>query len=326
MALEAVAFPLDLFGCAMKDLFSFGELGDWSSCGFGLEDQKFNYDGWDMSHRLPPSSTSVLPTIDATECGRAVKEEEEEKFSTAATAATATVGRRKKRRRSTRSCKSKDEAESQRMTHIAVERNRRKLMNEYLSVLRSIMPPSYVQRGDQASIVGGAINFVKELEQLLQSLDARRRLKLMADQHPAEGSSSSSTPFSDLFTYPSTSPPPPRRANGTTVSPTNSNVANHETTAKNRSAVADIEVTMVESHANLKVLSRQRPKQLLRMVVGLQNLRLTTLHLNVTTVHQMVLYSFSLKLEDDCHFTSVSDIATAVHHIVGKIQEEAGLV
>jgi hypothetical protein len=32
------------------------------------------------------------------------------------------------------------------MTHIAVERNRRKQMNEYLAVLRSLMPPSYVQR------------------------------------------------------------------------------------------------------------------------------------------------------------------------------------
>jgi hypothetical protein len=39
-----------------------------------------------------------------------------------------------------------EEAESQRMTHIAVERNRRRQMNEYLAVLRSIMPTSYVQR------------------------------------------------------------------------------------------------------------------------------------------------------------------------------------
>jgi hypothetical protein len=36
--------------------------------------------------------------------------------------------------------------ESQRMTHIAVERNRRRQMNEYLRILRSLMPGSYVQR------------------------------------------------------------------------------------------------------------------------------------------------------------------------------------
>jgi hypothetical protein len=30
-------------------------------------------------------------------------------------------------------------------------------------------------QGDQASIIGGAINYAKELEQLLQSLEARKR-------------------------------------------------------------------------------------------------------------------------------------------------------
>ena len=56
------------------------------------------------------------------------------------------VQRRKKRKRKQKICKNKEEAETQRMTHIAVERNRRKLMNEHLAVLRSLMPESYVQR------------------------------------------------------------------------------------------------------------------------------------------------------------------------------------
>lgn len=56
-----------------------------------------------------------------------------------------TTTARPKRRRA-RSKKNKEEIENQRMTHIAVERNRRKQMNEYLSALRSIMPDSYVQR------------------------------------------------------------------------------------------------------------------------------------------------------------------------------------
>lgn len=53
---------------------------------------------------------------------------------------------RKKRRRRQNVCKNKEESETQRMTHIAVERNRRKLMNEHLAVLRSLMPESYLQR------------------------------------------------------------------------------------------------------------------------------------------------------------------------------------
>ncbi|OWM62950.1 hypothetical protein CDL15_Pgr020244 [Punica granatum] len=39
-----------------------------------------------------------------------------------------------------------EDIENQRITHIAVERNRRKQMNEYLSVIRSLMPTSYAQR------------------------------------------------------------------------------------------------------------------------------------------------------------------------------------
>lgn len=53
---------------------------------------------------------------------------------------------RKKRKRRKARAKNKEEAESQRMTHITVERNRRKQMNDHLSVLKSLMPHSYVQR------------------------------------------------------------------------------------------------------------------------------------------------------------------------------------
>lgn len=53
---------------------------------------------------------------------------------------------RKRRRRRTRSDKKIEERESQRMNHIAVERNRRKQMSHFLSTLKSMMPLSYSQR------------------------------------------------------------------------------------------------------------------------------------------------------------------------------------
>lgn len=56
------------------------------------------------------------------------------------------MGNNQVTRRRTRAKKNKEEISNQRMTHIAVERNRRRQMNEYLSVLRSLMPESYVQR------------------------------------------------------------------------------------------------------------------------------------------------------------------------------------
>ncbi|CAO2175092.1 unnamed protein product [Urochloa humidicola] len=61
------------------------------------------------------------------------------------------------------------------MSHIAVERNRRRQMNEHLKVLRSLTPALYIKRGDQASIIGGAIDFIRELQQVLESLEARKK-------------------------------------------------------------------------------------------------------------------------------------------------------
>jgi len=55
-------------------------------------------------------------------------------------------GKMSGRRKRPRTVKTSEEVESQRMTHIAVERNRRRQMNEYLRILRSLMPGSYVQR------------------------------------------------------------------------------------------------------------------------------------------------------------------------------------
>ncbi|KAG5251022.1 hypothetical protein OIU78_012158 [Salix suchowensis] len=216
-----------------------------------------------------------------------------------------TATNRRKRRR-TKSSKNKEEIENQRMTHIAVERNRRKQMNEYLAVLRSLMPPSYVQRGDQASIIGGAINFVKELEHLLQSMGTNKKNKQQPDVNGF-----SSRPFADFFTFPqiSTRATQPSAMEGESVA------------GQNQWAVGEIEVTMVESHANLKILSKKRPRQLLKLVVGLQNLRLSVLHLNVITDDQMVLYSVSVKVEEGCHLSTVDEIAAAVNHMLYRVEE-----
>ncbi|KAL1219876.1 Transcription factor bHLH96 [Cardamine amara subsp. amara] len=214
-------------------------------------------------------------------------------------------GRRKRRR--TRSSKNKEEIENQRMTHIAVERNRRKQMNEYLAVLRSLMPPSYAQRGDQASIVGGAINYLKELEHHLQSMEPP--VKTTARDAGAGGdqtntiSASSSGPFSDFFAFPQYSSRP--------------------TSSAAAEGTAEIEVTMVESHASLKILAKKRPRQLLKLVASIQSLRLTLLHLNVTTREDSVLYSISVKVEEGSQLNTVEDIAAAVNQILRRIEEES---
>ncbi|KAI3494819.1 hypothetical protein L1887_40431 [Cichorium endivia] len=224
-------------------------------------------------------------------------------------------GGKKKRRRRPRVSKNKEEAETQRMTHIAVERNRRKQMNEHLAVLRSLMPESYVQRGDQASIVGGAIEFVKELEHLLQSLEAQKFI-LTQQQQDDEGGhnsnfteSSAAPPFSQFFSYPQY---------------TCSQIPN-KYTSKSKAAIADIEVTLIETHANIRILSQKRLTQLSKMVACFQTLHLSVLHLNVTTLDPLVLYSISVKVEEGCRLNSADEIAGAVHQMLRIIEEEATL-
>ncbi|WZZ80817.1 hypothetical protein YC2023_101389 [Brassica napus] len=230
---------------------------------------------------------------------------------------------RRKRRR-TRSNKNVEEIENQRMTHIAVERNRRKQMNEYLAVLRSLMPSSYAQRylvlasfevssdqkdkthfdgqGDQASIVGGAINYVKKLEHILQSMEPNRTTTI---PHEANTSTSSLVdPFSDFFSFPQYS-------------------TKSSSITEGSSSPAEIEVTVAEGHANIKIMAKKKPKQLLKLVASIQSLRLALLHLNVTTLDNSILYSISVKVEEGSQLTTVDDIATALNKIMRRIQEES---
>ncbi|KAK8636186.1 hypothetical protein V6N13_004892 [Hibiscus sabdariffa] len=195
------------------------------------------------------------------------------------------VARERRKRKRTKPVKNKEEVESQRMTHIAVERNRRRQMNDYLNSLRSLMPPSYIQRGDQASIIGGAIDFVKELEQLVQSMEAQKRMTRIEERNSSGDNSESAIETS--------------QPEG----------------GESEAGAAEIEVNVIQNHVNLKIRCERRPGQLVQGIVTLESLRLTVLHLNITTSHASVLYSFNLKMEDDCKLRSADEISATVHQI-----------
>ncbi|XVE95241.1 hypothetical protein REPUB_Repub02eG0079200 [Reevesia pubescens] len=335
MALEAVVYPEDPFTYICKELYSLvggGALG-YDFCSFQEEDKALlgildnNIEQQQGSHNLHAnwdysSSTSVMQhakewdpysspeacTVDQSLPVVGFPAPMEPPAAATATETTTTTTNSRRKRRRTRSSKNKEELENQRMTHITVERNRRKKMNEYLAVLRSLMPPSYVQRGDQASIIGGAINFVKELEQLLQSMEAHKRTTQQLEHN------GNPSPFAEFFTFPQFS------TRATQCNNLQSSFAAEPMAAAE--SVADIEVTMVETHANLKILSKKRPRQLLKLAAGLQSLRLTVLHLNVSTVDEMALYSISVKAEEGCHLNTVDDIAAAVNQMLRRNQEE----
>lgn len=127
---------------------------------------------------------------------------------------------------------------------------------------------------------------MKELEQLSQFLEAHKLVKNLPYNN---ANKTSSLPFSTFFHFPQYS----------TSATRNHAAASDKAAAEECSAVADIEVAMVDDHANVKVLSRKRPKQLLKMVTWFHAMSLTILHLNATTIDHMVLYSFSLKVSNN---------------------------
>ncbi|KAL5229828.1 hypothetical protein ABZP36_028604 [Zizania latifolia] len=241
------------------------------------------------------------------------------------------------RRKRPRTIKTTEEVESQRMTHIAVERNRRRQMNEYLRVLRSLMPGSYVQRGDQASIIGGAIEFIRELEQLIQCLESQKRRRLYGGDAPAprpvtDGAGMPPPPmqpqppatpfFSPSIPFPASSGG--GSGDGKTLDLDGSGGADvvagalREDMAENKSCLADIDVRVLGVDAMIKILSRRRPGQLIKTVAALEDMQMSILHTNITTIDQTVLYSFNVKIAGQARF-SAEDIAGAVHQILSFI-------
>lgn len=143
MALEAVVFPQtqDPFGYGIKDFYNFNfnnVVAKEQDQQQEQEQRSFCFADWNNSSAT--FSPQHLNEVQETTTDPSSNNTQNLDTSTSMD----TVVRPKRRR--ARSRKNKEEIENQRMTHIAVERNRRKLMNEYLSVLRSLMPDSYIQR------------------------------------------------------------------------------------------------------------------------------------------------------------------------------------
>ncbi|KAL6847507.1 hypothetical protein ACP4OV_022533 [Aristida adscensionis] len=188
--------------------------------------------------------------------------------------------------------KKPEEAESQRMTHIAVERNRRRLMNSHLANLRSLIPSSYIPRGDQATVVGGAIDYVKQLEQQLVALQAA------AAERRAGGAAAATAAAA--------------ASDGVFVSPQYTSYSE----ARGCGGVDVEAMAAVGGHVRVRVAGRRWPGRLVRAVAAMEDLRLAVLHLAVTSVgHDAVVYCFNLKMEDGCEVATADEVAAVVHQI-----------
>ncbi|GAU32498.1 hypothetical protein TSUD_317050 [Trifolium subterraneum] len=172
MALETVVYPQDPFNYSYKDNYFNSLSNDYVSV-TNLQDEEqenvllgiinnnveqqeqeqeqsihANWDSCSIKDQWPEYSHTSSPeicTVDQTITAPSLLLPHSASTTTMEDATATTATCRRKRRR-IKSAKNKEEIENQRMTHITVERNRRKQMNEYLNVLRSLMPSSYVQR------------------------------------------------------------------------------------------------------------------------------------------------------------------------------------
>ncbi|GMI75565.1 SPEECHLESS [Hibiscus trionum] len=221
----------------------------------------------------------------------------------------------------------------QRMSHITVERNRRKQMNEHISVLRSLMPCFYVKRGDQASIIGGVVDYISELQQVLQSLEAKKQRKVMSEVlSPRVVSSPRPSPLSprkpplsprlNLPISPRTpqsgSPYMPRLHHQGYLSPTmpiaslepsptssTSSVDNvNELVANAKSAIADVEVKFSGPNLVLKTVSPPIPGQAVKIISALEDLSLEILDVNIHTIDDTMLNSFTIKIGIECQLSA----------------------
>ncbi|URE28836.1 Helix-loop-helix DNA-binding domain [Musa troglodytarum] len=177
----------------------------------------------------------------------------------------------------------------QKTSHIAVERNRRKQMNEHLSVLRSLMPCFYAKRGDQASIIGGVVDYIKELQQVLQSLEAKKQRKVYSEVlSPRPPGSPYMAKMQQNYVSPTLAP------SHESSSPFLSSIS--ELAANSKSPVADVEVKFSGPNVILKTASHRIPGQVLKIIAALEGLALEILHVSISTTDDTMLNSFTIKV------------------------------
>ncbi|KAE8676176.1 Transcription factor SPEECHLESS [Hibiscus syriacus] len=303
------------------------ELFEEAEFGPGGDDDLFSFfESFDGNPEFPP-----FPPLGETAVARCPKDGEETTMSVTPKDSSEPEHEPKSKKPKLASSEETDADGQQRMSHITVERNRRKQMNEHLSVLRSLMPCFYVKRGDQASIIGGVVDYINELQQVLQSLQAKKKRKVINEVlSPRVVSSPRPSPLSprkpplspriNLPISPRTpqpgSPYKPRLHQGyrspamtTTLEPSpsssTSSVENvNELVAKSKSPIANVEVKFSGPNLILKTVSPPIPGQAVKIISALEDLSMEILNVNINTIDDTVLNSFTIKIGIECQLSA----------------------
>ncbi|KAK8914448.1 Transcription factor SPEECHLESS [Platanthera zijinensis] len=217
------------------------------------------------------------------------------------------------------------------VSHIAVERNRRKQMNEHLV-------------GDQASIIGGVVDYIKELQQLLKSLEAKKQRKAYSEVLSSPRPPLSSPRPLAVPRMPPSLPPSPRRPSPlcsprvcpstpqpalmspnympksaqpcTVLSPSKA-ASSHESSAsldadhqlaagnyRSSKVAAAVEVKLSGPNVVLKTASHRIPGHALKIITVLEGLALEILHVSISTMEDTMLFSFTIKIGIECELSA----------------------
>ncbi|KAF9678051.1 hypothetical protein SADUNF_Sadunf08G0171700 [Salix dunnii] len=172
------------------------------------------------------------------------------------------------------------------MSHIAVERNRRRQMNEHLKVLRSLTPCFYIKR------VFGGPSFYNR--------GCNRVRKGVAPSSPGFGVQKTKEDTRH-----------PDHHNPFPFGNIENDLMKELGSACCNSPIADVEAKISGSNVILKVISRRIPGQIVRIISVLENLSFEILHLNISSMEDTVLYSFVIKIGIECQ-VSVEELAVEV--------------
>ena len=171
------------------------------------------------------------------------------------------------------------------------------------------------------------VDYINELQQVLQALEAKKQRKVYSDVlSPRLVSSPRPSPLSprkpplsprlNLPISPRTPQPgspyrprlqpgyiSPSISNSLEPSPTSSassiNDNINELVANSKSAIADVEVKFSGPHVLLKTVSQRIPGQALKIISALEDLALEILQVNISTADETMLNSFTIKV-DSC--------------------------
>lgn len=157
------------------------------------------------------------------------------------------------------------------------------------------------------------MEYINELQQVLQSLQAKKQRKAAYNELvvsprmslPISPGTPQPQPQPWFLNSPSTLPSPapapapadPSPANSSTSSSINAYDAVNELVATSKSPLAEVEVKFSGPNLLLKTVSHYRlPGQVLKIISALEQLALEILHVSISTVDETMLNSFTIKV------------------------------